>query len=95
MSSSISPPSAGIAGPAPWAALLYLSVLSSIVGYAAWYWALAQGNIGQTGMIQFTQPLISLLLAVLILGERLTWPLLLAAGVIVAGVALAQRRAAT
>lgn len=75
-----------------WSALLYLSVLSSIVGYAAWYWALAQGNIGQIGMIQFTQPLISLLLAVLILGESLTWPLLLAAGVIVAGVALAQRR---
>jgi len=75
-----------------WAALIYLSVLSSIVGYAAWYWALAQGNIGQIGLIQFTQPLISLLLAVLILGESLTWPLLLAAGVIVAGVALAQPR---
>lgn len=70
-----------------------LAVLSSIVGYAAWYWALVQGNIGRTGMIRFAQPLIGLLLAVLILGGSLTWPLLLAAAAIVAGAALAQRRA--
>ena len=72
-----------------------LAVLSSIVGYAAWYWTLAQGNIGRTGMIRFAQPLIGLPLAVLILGGSLTWPLLLAAAAIVAWAALARRRAET
>ena len=40
--------------------------------------------------IQFIQPFLALLLAVIVPGEALTWPLLLAGLVIVAGVALAQ-----
>jgi drug/metabolite transporter (DMT)-like permease len=71
-------------------ALAYLSLVSSILGYGAWYWALARGGIGRIGAIQFAQPLIGLMLAVLALSEALTWTLTIAAGFIVGGIALAQ-----
>lgn len=74
-----------------WTALLYLALVSSILAYSAWYWALAKGGIGTTGTIQFAQPLVGLALAVWILGEVLTPPLILASLLIIAGVTLARR----
>ncbi len=73
-----------------WFSLLYLACGSSILAYAAWYWALGKGDIGRTGLIQFAQPVISLILAAAVLGEAVTWPLVLAAAVIIGGVALAR-----
>ncbi len=70
----------------------YLAIGSSILAYAAWYWALAKGGIGHTALTQFAQPLIGLVLAVAILGEDLTWPMAIAAAAILGGVALARRR---
>ncbi len=78
------------AGATLWGALIYLSVVSSILAYGAWYWALARGGIGRIGAIQFAQPLIGLMVAVLALSEALTWPLAIAAALIVGGIALAQ-----
>jgi drug/metabolite transporter (DMT)-like permease len=42
---------------------------------------------------QFAQPLIGVALAVALLGEALTWPMVAAAAAILAGVALARGRA--
>jgi len=75
-----------------WAALAYLALFSSIIGYIAWYWALARGGIARIGAAQFAMPVGSVLLAVLVLGERLTLPLALAGLVILGGIWLAQRR---
>ncbi len=72
--------------------IAYLAAGSSILAYAAWYWALGMGGIGHTGVTQFIQPLIGLVLAVAILNEELTWPMAVAAGAILGGVALARRR---
>jgi len=77
-------------GTGAWGALLYLGLMISIVGYLAWYWALAHGDMTRVALIQFFQPGFSLLFAAMVLGEVVTWPLALAGGVIVAGVALAQ-----
>ncbi len=81
------------AGATAWTSVIYLAVASSIVGYAAWYWALGQGGIGRTGLAQFAQPLVGVILAVALLGEALTWPMVLAAAAILAGVALARGHA--
>jgi drug/metabolite transporter (DMT)-like permease len=70
-----------------------MALLSSILAYAAWYWALGQGGIGRTGLAQFAQPLIGVVFAVALLGEALTWPMAAAAAAILAGVALARGRA--
>ena len=74
-------------------AIAYLAVITSIVGYAAWYWALGRGGIGRTSLAQFLLPIVGVLLAVAVLGEPLTWPMVVAAAIILAGVALARGRA--
>jgi len=58
------------AGPAAWASVLTLAILTSIFGYIVWYWALAHGGISRIAGVQFTQPLFGLLLAAIVLGER-------------------------
>jgi drug/metabolite transporter (DMT)-like permease len=80
------------AGWQSWAALIYLASVTTILGYIGWYWALARGGIARIGTIQFFQPVSGLVLAALLLGERMTLPLLAASIVILAGVWTAQRR---
>jgi drug/metabolite transporter (DMT)-like permease len=75
-----------------WSAVLFLAVVTSIIGYIGWYWALAAGGIQRIATIQFFQPISGLVLAVLLLGEQFTLPLLAASVAIVAGVTIAQKR---
>ncbi|MCI0528383.1 MAG: DMT family transporter, partial [Nitrospira sp.] len=75
-----------------WLAIGYLAFLASVLAYLTWYWALAKGGIARISVSQFAQPIISLLLAVGILHERMTLPLVLAAATILLGIYLAQRR---
>jgi drug/metabolite transporter (DMT)-like permease len=80
----------GVSG-VSWGSVLYLGLVSSILGYVAWYWALSAGGIGRIGLLQFGLPVVSLVLAVLVLGEALSWPLLAAGAAILAGVFVARR----
>jgi len=80
------------AGWQSWSAVLYLASFTTILGYIGWYWALAKGGIARISTIQFFQPVSGLILAALLLGERMTLPLLAASIVILAGVWIAQRR---
>jgi drug/metabolite transporter (DMT)-like permease len=79
------------APPSALGGLAYLVLISSVVGYIAWNWALAHGGIGRTGVLQFAQPVLSVVLAVLFLGESLTASVIFSAAVILAGVAIARR----
>ncbi len=74
-----------------WACLVYLAAGSSIAAYAAWYWALGRGGISRIALAQYLQPLVGVALAVLVLNETLTWPVLLSGLLIVGGVVLAGR----
>jgi drug/metabolite transporter (DMT)-like permease len=76
-----------------WAAVLFLAIFTSIVGYVGWYWALAHGGIQRIATIQFIQPISGIALAALVLDERLTPALGVAAVVVLAGVWIAQRPA--
>jgi drug/metabolite transporter (DMT)-like permease len=78
------------AGAASWAAVLFLAVVTSIVGYIGWYWALAHGGIARIAPLQFLQPLSGLVLASLVLGERLTWNQPVGAAIVLLGVAVSQ-----
>ena len=80
------------AGALGWSAVIYLALGSTIAGYICWYWALQRGGIARIGATQFAQPVIALGFAVMVLREPVTAPLMLAALLVVAGVALAQRR---
>ena len=78
------------AGRDAWLGIAYLALVSSLLGYALWYWALAKGGVARVGSFQFLQPIISLVLAAIILNEVLEPVLLLIAAVILSGVWLAQ-----
>jgi drug/metabolite transporter (DMT)-like permease len=82
----------GGAGAGAWLAVLFLAGGSTLLAFAAWYWSLSRGGIVRMGAMQFLQPLVTLALAALMLGEQLTWPLLGATVLILIGVALTQRR---
>lgn len=75
----------------PWGAVVFLALATSILGYVGWYWALAHGGIARIAPLQFLQPVSGLLLAAIVLGERLSWPLAVGAAAVVGGVALARR----
>jgi drug/metabolite transporter (DMT)-like permease len=76
---------------AGWASVAYLTVCSSLLGYAAWFWALGHGGITRISALQLSQPILTIVVATSWLAEPITWPLLLAAAVILAGTWLAQR----
>lgn len=77
---------------AGWSAIGYLAVLSSLLAYACWYWALGAGGITRVAASQFAQPVMSLVLAVVVPNEAITLSLALTAVLIVVGVAIAQGR---
>ena len=77
--------------PRAWAAVAYLAVGVTIVGYIMWYWALGKGGIERIGLIQFLQPVSGVILALLLLGERFTVLFVVASVLILIGVWLAIR----
>jgi drug/metabolite transporter (DMT)-like permease len=74
-----------------WAAVLFLAVVTSIVGYAGWYWALDRGGIQRIATLQFLQPLSGFALAAIVLGDHVTVPIAVGSALIVAGIVVAQR----
>jgi drug/metabolite transporter (DMT)-like permease len=64
-------PPAATAG--QWAAFAYLGVVSMFLGFFAWYRGLAIGPIARVSQIQLVQPVLTIVWAVLLLGESLTW----------------------
>ena len=73
-----------------WFAMSYLVILGTIGCYLAWFWALGRGGITRISSWQLAQPVITLILAAILLGELITFPLIAVAGVIVAGAAYTQ-----
>lgn len=79
------------AGATEWGATVYLAIFSSLLAYVAWYWALAAGGVARISLLQFVQPVITLMLAVLLFGETMTVPIILSAAIVLLGVGVARR----
>ncbi|GAB2549044.1 DMT family transporter [Leucobacter ruminantium] len=80
------------ATPVEWGAFAYLAAVSMFLGFFAWYRGLAIGPMAQVSQVQLTQPVMTILWAGLLLGERIGWPTILG-GVAVVGCALLAVRA--
>lgn len=72
------------ASPAQWAAFAYLAVVSMFLGFFAWYRGLAIGPMARVSQVQLVQPVLSILWAALLLGERVTAATLLGGLAVVA-----------
>jgi len=81
------------ASAAAWWGVLYLIVMTSVVAYLLWYWALAHLAAARVAIFNNLQPLATAALAQLLLGEHVTAGFFVAAAVVIAGVLLAQWRA--
>ncbi len=72
------------------AAMVYLAIFGSIIGYGSFIYALARLPAAKVSMFAYVNPVIAVLLGWLILGEHLDWRVALAAAVILLGVVLVQ-----
>src|SRR6478736_4508777 len=45
------------AGLKAWSSVVFLAVVTSILGYVGWYWALDRGGIARIATLQFLQPI--------------------------------------
>jgi len=71
--------------------LFYLVVFCTILGYAAWFYALDRGGAARIAPIQFGQPFVSLVIAVVLLSEPLSLTVWIAVFLILCGVWLCRR----
>ena len=74
-----------------WLAFAYLAGVSMFLGFFAWYRGLAIGPIARVSQIQLVQPVLTIVWATLILGERLDLVVLVGAIAVIACAATAVR----
>jgi drug/metabolite transporter (DMT)-like permease len=74
-----------------WAAAAYMALFSSVISYLIYYFALARMVPSRISVFSYFQPPLAAALGVIVLGERLTVPLVISACVIFAGVFLTER----
>ena len=82
---------AGTAGVDAWLGFAYVSVVSMLLGFFAWYRGLALGGTARVGQLQLLQPVLTLIWSALLLGETVGAGTVLAALGVVATAMLAQR----
>ncbi|MGW4802104.1 DMT family transporter, partial [Nonomuraea sp. NPDC004297] len=73
------------------AGFAYVSVISMFLGFIPWYAGLARGGIARAGQTQLTQPLLTLVWAWFLMGERFGPATLVAALAVLVCVAVTQR----
>lgn len=73
------------------ASLLYLALLTSVLGYLVWSWGLSKLEASKVTVLSNLQPILAALLAWAFLGEAITGRFLLGAAAVAAGVALTER----
>ncbi|MGJ4972387.1 MULTISPECIES: DMT family transporter [unclassified Bradyrhizobium] len=74
-------------------ALFFLAVFCTLIGFAAWFWALDKGGVSAIAPLQFGQPIVSLLIAVIFLGEQLSMSIFAAVGLVLTGVYFCRKSA--
>ncbi|MFF3670148.1 EamA family transporter [Microtetraspora malaysiensis] len=71
-----------------WAALAYLILVGSLIGFTSYVWLLGNAPISLVSTYAYVNPVVAVLLGVAVVGESVTAAMLGAGGLIVIGVAL-------
>ncbi|MBA4407254.1 multidrug DMT transporter permease [bacterium] len=72
-------------------AYLYLVIFGSLIGYSSYVYAIAHLPISLVATYAYVNPIIALFLGWLILDEQMSWWIVLAAAIILAGVTLVKK----
>jgi drug/metabolite transporter (DMT)-like permease len=78
-------------GGTAWALLTYLAVASTVVPLLLFYWVLVRSTAGQTALVGYLVPVVSVVAGVVLLGERVEPGLLVGGVAILTGVLIADR----
>lgn len=73
-----------------WVAVGFVVVFGTFLATSAWNYALGTMDSSIAGIFLYVQPVVAAIGGILLLGERLTWPLLVGGALIILGVAIAQ-----
>jgi drug/metabolite transporter (DMT)-like permease len=84
---------ATIAAASPWAlaSLLYLVLVTSVLAWLIYYWALGRAEASRVAIWSNLQPVLTAVLAWAIYGEALTGPFVAGGAMVLAGVVLTER----
>lgn len=84
------------AGTLVWAAVLYLGLIMTALGYALWYSLVRKHPVSQVAPFLLLLPVFSVIGAMIFLGERLTMQAMIGGAIVIGGVAiiLMERRPA-
>lgn len=74
-----------------WAAVLFLGICCSGLGYLWWYGALERIETSRVAALLYLEPLVTLLAAVVLLGETVTATTIVGGLLLIGGVALVER----
>ncbi|MCX7347760.1 MAG: DMT family transporter [Alphaproteobacteria bacterium] len=77
-------------GTTEWLAVGFVVIFGTFLATTAWNYALGHMESSIAGVFLYVQPIVAAIGGILLLGEQLTWPLLLGGSLIIAGVAIAQ-----
>jgi drug/metabolite transporter (DMT)-like permease len=81
----------GRASPGAWWAVLYLTLLQSVLAYLLYYWALRRSDASRVAIWSNTQPVLAAALAWALYGEAVTAAFVVGGGMVIAGVVLTER----
>lgn len=73
-----------------WLQILYLALITSVLSYLLWYYALGRVEAGKVALFTNLQPILTTGLAVLLLGQDVTVPFVLGGCIAITGVVVAQ-----
>lgn len=74
------------------AAMIYLTICGSIVGYSAYVYALRHLPVSTVSLYAYINPIIAVVLGTLLLGEPFTVRVVAAAGLVLSGIAIVRAR---
>jgi drug/metabolite transporter (DMT)-like permease len=78
-----------------WLGFAYVSLVSALLGFFAWYAGLARGGVAKIGQVQLIQPLLTLAWSAALLGEHVGVTTLVASIAVLASVVATQRTRVT
>ncbi len=73
-----------------WGQILYLAVITSVVSYFLWYFALGRIEAGKAALFSNLQPILTTIMMVLLLGQGITVAFVVGGSIALLGVVMAQ-----
>jgi drug/metabolite transporter (DMT)-like permease len=73
-----------------WFQILYLAIITSVFAYFLWYYALGRIEAGKVALFANLQPILTTVLAVMLLGQSITLAFIIGGIIAISGVVVAQ-----